>query len=67
MSKQQEEINALRRVVVELNSKIDKLEAEVLWYRDFADQVQNYYRIYEQSCEYADEMEIEREKFNEEE
>ena len=39
---------------------IQKLQMQILWFNDFADQVQSDHRAYKNACEYADEMEEKR-------
>lgn len=44
-----------------MNKEIEKLKKQLAWFNDFADCVQGNHRAYDVACEYADEMEQERE------
>jgi hypothetical protein len=40
--------------------KIEMLRKQLKWFNDFADCVQHNHRVYDNACEHADELEIER-------
>ena len=44
-----------------MNKEIEKLKKQLAWFNDFANCVQGNHRAYEIACEYADELEVERE------
>ena len=49
-----------------MNKEIEKLKKQLAWFEDFAECVQADHRTYSTECEYADDMEAEREGEEEE-
>ena len=45
---------------------IEEMEKKLAWFNDFADCVQGNHRVYDIACEYAEEMEAERNEESEE-